>query len=141
MRRSVTWPSGEIWFSTEDCVQLGDSSLLLDGDVLSDRGRVVFGNLELLRRFSPLEDAANFGLDGLVIATDAAEPAPGPPQLSVRLEAGEVVLSWTGPGRFSQVERATTLGGVSEPVTPVTVEHEVRRPVSVGAEFFQVRQW
>ena len=59
------WPHGEIWFSIE--VDFVDARLgpVGHGDLLSDRGRIVARNLELLRPFGPIEDVADFGLDGL----------------------------------------------------------------------------
>jgi hypothetical protein len=61
------WPSGEIWFSTE--VSFTDSRLgpVGKGDLLSDTGRVVARNRELLEIFSPIEDLADFGLDALQV--------------------------------------------------------------------------
>ena len=61
------WPHGEIWFSTE--VGFADERLgfIGHGDLLSSTGRVVARNLELLRLFAPIEDLADFGLDGLEI--------------------------------------------------------------------------
>jgi len=59
------WPHGEVWFSTErDFVdrRLGPVG---HGDLLSDRGRIVMRNRDLLRAFGPLEDLADFGLDAL----------------------------------------------------------------------------
>jgi hypothetical protein len=59
------WPHGEVWFSTE--VEFADQHLgsIGHGDLLSDTGRVVARNLELLGPFRPVEDLADFGLDGL----------------------------------------------------------------------------
>ncbi|HUW20877.1 MAG TPA: hypothetical protein VMW16_16375 [Sedimentisphaerales bacterium] len=61
------WPHGEVWFSTE--VDFVDARLgpVGHGDLLSDRGRIVARNRDLLRLFAPVEDLADFGLDGLHI--------------------------------------------------------------------------
>lgn len=59
------WPHGEAWFSTE--VSFTDKTLgpVGEGDLLSDTGRIVYRNRELVARFSPLEDLADFGLDAV----------------------------------------------------------------------------
>lgn len=59
------WPTGEIWFSTEEpfhSLTLGDIG---DGDLLSVTGRIIARNPEILARFEPLEDLDNFGLDAV----------------------------------------------------------------------------
>ncbi|MCK4873998.1 MAG: hypothetical protein KAS72_14850 [Phycisphaerales bacterium] len=58
-------PHGEIWFSVEDSFDDAMLGYIYDGDLLSDRGYIVRGNLQLLHVCSPLEDLANFGLDAL----------------------------------------------------------------------------
>ncbi|MBI4584834.1 MAG: hypothetical protein HY717_12535 [Planctomycetes bacterium] len=59
------WPHGEVWFSTEASFEDGRLGHIGHGDVLSDNGRVVIRNLDLLGPFGPLEDLADFGLDAL----------------------------------------------------------------------------
>lgn len=61
------WPSGEVWFSITTSftdLRLGHIGY---GDLLSDTGRVVIRNLDLLGPFAPVEDLADFGLDALTI--------------------------------------------------------------------------
>jgi len=61
------WPSGEVWFSITTSftdLQVGHVGC---GDLLSDTGRVVIRNLDLLGPFAPVEDLADFGLDALAI--------------------------------------------------------------------------
>jgi hypothetical protein len=65
------WHHGEVWFSTETSFVDKRWGHVGHGDLLSDTGRVVARNLELLSRFAPLEDLADFGLDGLWI-----DPSP-----------------------------------------------------------------
>ena len=65
------WPSGEIWFSTEEGFQDGALGPIAAGDLLSDQGYVVYRNLELLGPFAPIEDLADFGLDALFLVSDA----------------------------------------------------------------------
>ena len=74
------WPSGEIWFSTEEGFQDSYLGAVLPGDLLSDQGYRVFGNRELVAAFAPVETNADFGLDALFVVTDFAPPAP-PPRL------------------------------------------------------------
>src|SRR4030095_14406029 len=74
------WPSGEIWFSTEDGFSGADLELYRPCDLLSDHGYVVFRNLELVGAFAPMEDLADFGLDGLFIVTDVT-PSASPPTI------------------------------------------------------------
>ena len=69
---AFVWPNGEVWFSVG--VDFTDKQLgtIRKGDLLSDRGRIVMTNLDLLRLFGPIEDMTDFGLDALEIT----EPRP-----------------------------------------------------------------
>ncbi|MHC4110452.1 MAG: hypothetical protein ACYSUY_05210 [Planctomycetota bacterium] len=64
---AYVWPHGEVWFSIE--VDFADLHLgtIGHGDLLSDRGRVIARNQELVESFGPIEDLADFGLDGLQV--------------------------------------------------------------------------
>lgn len=59
------WPTGQIWFSVEETFWDLNHGWVSDGDLLSTEGWVIYRNLELVRRFEPIEDVANFGLDAL----------------------------------------------------------------------------
>jgi hypothetical protein len=61
------WPHGEIWFSTEIGFNDARFGHIGHGDLLSNYGMVVARNRDLLCRFEPLEDLADFGLDSLQI--------------------------------------------------------------------------
>jgi len=135
------WPSGEIWFSTEDSFVLKDGSIIGDGDLLSDRGEVVWRNRELLGRFSPLEDLADFGLDALVVVTDAVVSTGEPPRVAVRWTPSGLRLDWSGTGRFFQTEVASGLPDVFEPRGPIRWEHQVELPVDRPAGLFRIREW
>lgn len=63
----VFLPLREIWFSTEEGFRDANLGWISDGDLLSTSGRVVARNLELVRAFGPIEDAANFGLDAIEV--------------------------------------------------------------------------
>jgi hypothetical protein len=135
------WPSGEIWFSTEDSFVLKDGSIIGNGDLLSDRGEVAWRNLELLRRFSPLEDLADFGLDALVVVTDAVVSAGEPPWLATRGTASGLRLDWSGGGRFFQVEVTSGLPGAFVPCGPIRWERQVEVPVDGPVGLFRIREW
>jgi hypothetical protein len=59
------WPHGEIWFSTEVDFRDARWGLVRHGDLLSNMGRVVVRNHDLMAPFEPLEDLADFGLDAM----------------------------------------------------------------------------
>jgi len=59
------WPYAHIWFSTEDGFQDYRFGGISDGDLLSTDGWVIYRNRDLVRRFEPVEDLDNFGLDAL----------------------------------------------------------------------------
>jgi hypothetical protein len=101
------WPSGEIWFSTEEGFQDEALNTVTAGDLLSDQGAIVYRNLELLGTFAPLEDLADFGLDALFVVSDATPPALPPTISAITIErgAGSVSVQWDGPGRVFQLER------------------------------------
>jgi hypothetical protein len=62
------WPNGEVWFSTEVGFRDERWGAVSDGDLLSDVGRVVMRNRDLMAPFEPLEDVDNFGLDAVWVA-------------------------------------------------------------------------
>ena len=77
------WPSGEIWFSTEQGFNDQQLGQITSGDLLSDQGRIIFRIRELMFAFAPLEDLANFGLDALYLVTDVTAAAPPPTIVSL----------------------------------------------------------
>jgi hypothetical protein len=140
------WPSGEIWFSTEEGFDDTQFGQILAGDVLSDQGFVVFHNLEMVSAFAPMEDVAEFGLDALYIVTDTIPPAPAPKIISVigPGPSGDILLNWTGNGRVFQLEKAITPTGRFAPISPVMVDlnwldSSAVRSYSNG--FYRLRQW
>jgi hypothetical protein len=138
------WPSGEVWFSVEEGFQDGALGYVADGDLLSDQGYVVMRNLDLVRAFQPLEDLANFGLEGLLVISDAP-PAAGPPKLNQpkRTPAG-LELTWQGPGRVFQVEATGRLDDPFVPVSPVLPAAAWTVPWGqpvAGGEFYRLLSW
>lgn len=138
------WPSGEVWFSTEEGFYGQHFEFYAPGDLLSDQGYVVLRNLELLGSFAPLEDLGDFGLDALFIVSDASPPfaAPRFSRINRRAATGVVELEWSGEGRVFQVQRASDLAvpfmQLSE-IVPDLFFHDTNA-VEVQS-FYQLRQW
>jgi len=140
------WPSGEIWFSTEQGFPDAQLGVITDGDLLSDQGYVVFRNLELVGAFSPLEDLANFGLHDVYLVTDVTAPAPAPNLLTLQvdLQSQQFTLRWEGKGRAFQLEKAADIAGPFAPIGPVDVRSQFTGETGLGGSaqaFFRVRQW
>lgn len=140
------WPSGEVWFSLDEGFRdevLGD---LRPGDLLSDRGELLYRNLELLREFQPLEDLADFGLDALFIVSDATA-SPAPPRclaLQVLTEANDLVVEFDGPGRVFQLEKATHILGPWLSFGPLGLELEFTDSGALtnsAQAFYRLLQW
>jgi hypothetical protein len=126
------WPHGEIWFSTESGFESAVAGSIQAGDLLSDQGFVVYRNLELLCAFAPIEDLADFGLDGLFVVSDATVPAE-PPRLT-RFEtnkAGDVLLAWTGGGRVFQVQRAENVDAPFANISQIQPDTSFRDPAAL----------
>jgi hypothetical protein len=135
------WSSGEVWFSVADGFIDSSERTITDGDLLSDQGYVVMRNLDLLAKFQPLEDLAQFGLDSLLVVSDA-EANPTPPVL---LSAGPLSdgsafhLKWRTPGSAVQVEFSLSVPGPYLPLSPILTGTECSLPITEG--FFRLRQW
>jgi len=140
------WPSGEIWFSTEEGFTDTQLGPIQPGDLLSDQGFVVFLNLELTSAFAPVEDLSDFGLDALYIVTDAILPAPAPRIRSIKLLSPSVDISvgWDGLGRVFQVEKAMRVTGPFLPTSSIVPDLSW---IDFGASqtdaegFYRLRQW
>jgi hypothetical protein len=136
------WPSGEVWFSTEEGFNDKVLGPITDGDLLSDQGYVVFPNLELVQWFQPQDKLTNYGLRSLFVITDA-RPALPAPTLTVQLASTNLVsLSWTGKGRCFQVEAASAANGPFATVgmgISMTNTSTFGRMLSPG--FYRLRQW
>jgi hypothetical protein len=59
--------NNEVWFSVDRSFYDARLGMVGNGDILSDNGRIVFKNRDLVAEFNPLEDLDDFGLDGLSI--------------------------------------------------------------------------
>ena len=140
------WPSGEIWFSTEEGFQDQEHGPVMAGDLLSDQGLVVFRNLELMSAFAPQEDLADFGLDGLFVISDVSASASPPrfTQIRRRLPGETISLEWIGSGRVFQVEKASGLSGDYLPISPLVSDTTFEDMGATGLSptgFYRLRQW
>lgn len=139
------WGSGEVWFATEKGFESALGPILA-GDLISNRGYVVVRNLDLVSKFQPLEDVANFGLDALFIIGSPWE-SPSPATLGMpmpSLSPPGVLLRWEMPGRVSQVESAATVGGPYQPLSTIIPDTQwLDRDASPtgGNRFYRVRSW
>jgi hypothetical protein len=139
------WPSGEIWFSTEQGFTDTAMQNYGAGDLLSDQGYVVFRNLELVSAFAPLEDLSDFGLDALFIVTDLTSGAAAPTFTNIvaNSKTGTVGLEWTGQGRVWQVLGSTTLPGNFAPRSAIIPDMMFQDTFSLSnnAVFYLLQQW
>lgn len=134
------WPHGEVWFSVAEGFASANLGFVQAGDLLSSGGWRVFGNLELLEQFAPLEDLADFGLTSVRAITDATPPPP-PAWLRTPAVAADVDLSWAGPGRVHQVEHSPGLGQPFVPVTPILPFTNAVRPAAGPHGWYRLRSW
>ncbi len=121
------WPSGEVWFSLEEGFEDGLLGRIQHGDLISDRGELVYRNLDLLRQFQPLEDLADFGLDGVYVVSDALAPSTSTAvcvEVRPDLDSGDVLLRWQTKNRVRQLQKATSVRGPWLPVGPITTAVE-----------------
>lgn len=139
------WPSGEMWFSTS--LDFSDSELgaVSQGDLLSDAGYIVYRNRDLVESLRPVDDTNDFGLDAVLVISDAAT-ADGATQLSASLDAtnGSILFTWAGGGRVFQLERALEAAGPWQAVTPIIASTRWDDLGAVKAyerAFYRLRQW
>jgi hypothetical protein len=140
------WPSGEIWFSTEQGFVSQILGPISNGDLLSDQGKIIFRNLELTRAFAPIEDLANFGLDALFIVTDVAAVAAPPRFLGITPDtrSGDIALQWDGPGKVFQLENAADVSGPYRSVTPIIPDTHFTAAGTLtnsAKALYRIRQW
>ena len=137
------WPGGEIWFSTKEGFQDLQFGPVGAGDLLSDRGLVVFRNRDLVGAFQPAEDLDDFGTDALFIVTDLLAGSPPGRILRATAETMEAHLEWDGTGRVFQVERGEPPCGPFDSASTILPEMQWTDPDSaaVPAAIYRVRQW
>ncbi|HNQ90765.1 MAG TPA: hypothetical protein PKM73_19290 [Verrucomicrobiota bacterium] len=143
------WPGGEIWFSVEEGFTDDVLGPIQPGDLLSDQGRIIGRNRDLLSAFAPLEELADFGLDAMFVVHDAVGTVAGaPPPRCVASgfspATGRLTLTWEGTGRLYQVEKAGTILGPWLPISPILTEPPVVDPDAITSSpqgFYRLRQW
>ena len=139
------WPSGEIWFSTEDGFQDKTLGPISGGDLLSDQGYIVYRNSELLEAFAPTNASPDIGLDALYVVTDATAAASAPHlDIAVKPANRNVVLTWQGPGRVFQVERADDVTGPFQPLSAILTDlffDDPRAFTNRAQSYYRLRQW
>lgn len=138
------WQTGEIWFSTASGFTSRTLGSIMAGDLLSDKGYIVFRNLELMSKFQPLEDLADFGLDGLFIVTDLTAITVPPRIVFSKFRDGVLTLKWQGQGRIYRVERANDVLGPFMPVMTTTstqFEETIDTALFPQKMFYRIRQW
>lgn len=138
------WPSGEIWFSVEEGFQDAVLGHVMDGDLISDQGYVVARNLDLVAPFQPLEDLANFGLQGLWVVSDVVAPKTGPQLGRPVPTAAGLELTWSGPGRAYLVEQAAGLQEPFGPISPIVLGPRWTVPASQlppARAVYRLRAW
>lgn len=134
------WPHGEAWFSVRKGFHSAVAGTVWPGDVLSTGGWVVYRNLELLEGFGPLEDLADFGLEGLFVLTDLAAASDAGWVAGSLVEHG-MLVEGIGRARAWQLEWAPDLGGRFERVGSPTPWARWIRPTDGRAGFYRVRSW
>ena len=138
------WSSGEVWFSLEESFEDQALGHLSDGDLLSDAGYVVLRNRDLIGRFQPLEDLANFGLRGLFIVANG-DPGVVPATLAlIRNPPSELTLHWKGPGRVFQLEATDRLDVPFTPASHLAPSTSWTIGPTLPGEaprYFRVRSW
>jgi len=140
------WPSGEIWFATQNGFTSTNGQTYLGGDLLSDQGYVVYRNLDLLGPFAPVEDLFNFGLDALFVVTDvtASPPSGKLTSITVDQQTGGVTVQFNGAGKVWQLERAASASGPWTPASAIGTDLSLADNgvwTNLPQGFYRVRQW
>lgn len=146
LRGFFVWPSGEIWFATEDGFYGSHFEVYGRGDLLSDQGYVVSRNLDLLSAFQPLEDLADFGLDALHVFTDFGSPPKSAVMsgFSVNRVTGTLTFQWPNTNGFYQLETATNVVGPWWPFSAISGDstgQEAGALTNHPQAFYRLRQW
>jgi hypothetical protein len=135
------WPNGEIWFSTENGFTNNAAIAISAGDIISDQGYVAYRNEALLNPFAPAEQDMDFGLDALVIISDAAASKAATQFLDIVVTDTGVDLRWESTARLFQLERASAVEGPYAPVTEIMMERAAHDATGGQAAFYRLRQW
>ena len=144
------WPNPiqETWFFTRQGFYDANSNYFAAGDLLSDRGYVVYRASELLAEFAPLDPTAAVPMDGLFVVTDStANTSSGETKINQPVSTGgpsaNVVLSWSSDKRVFQVEKSASAAGPFAPVGEIRTD---RTFTDTGAlknaqGYYRLRTW
>jgi len=144
------WPTGEIWFSTSESFVGANSISYSPGDLLSDRGYVVYRNAELLAGFGSATDPPDPGLDSLYVISDLTLPSPGAGHAQLDSPAltnqppQSLRLSWKGAGKYYQLEVSGEDLQSFNPASPVTLDLSYTLPGALTngvLQFYRLREW
>jgi hypothetical protein len=135
------WPNGEIWFSTENDFTSSSGIAISAGDIISDQGYIAFRNSALTSPFNPTDSVSDFGLDALVVISDAAA-STAPTQIAeiTPVDSG-FDLRWQSDARLFQVERATAVEGPYIPFTGFIFDMNAHDSGVGSSSFYRIRQW
>jgi hypothetical protein len=139
-------PTGEIWFSVEQGFTDNQLGPIEPGDVLSDQGRRIFSNRQLVECFGPLDPSVDYGLDALFVVTALRPPQLPPRFLSLwcNRSTDHVCMDWDGDGAVFQVEGAASMSGPWAPCSPLVPDLSFEDAQSVNSRtcfFYRLRQW
>jgi hypothetical protein len=141
-------PFQETWFFTRKGFSDVNSNFFAPGDLLSDRGYVVFRASELLTKFYPLDPTADVPMDGLFVVTDStSNTAAGESMLSQPVSTNDpsasVRLDWTSSKRVYQVEKAESAGGPFLPVSQIGTDHTYidNGALTNSQGYYRLRTW
>lgn len=135
------WPNGEIWFSTENGFTNNAAVGVSEGDIISDQGYVAFRNDAVVSAFEPADRSVDFGLDALVMISDAAASKATTQILEVNVTDAGVDLRWDSTARVFQVDRANKVEGPYSPITDLIIERSFHDSAFGAAAFYRIRQW
>jgi hypothetical protein len=151
LKAAYVWPSGEIWFSTEDGFSGGsNSNYYSPGDLLSNQGYVVYHNNELLSAWNGADATNDFGLDALFVVSDVTPPAPSAgqtrlaPPLLIKNPPASLSLQWGRGGRVFQVEKGVNPAGPYLAISPIMTDGsflEDGGQTNTVQGFYRIHQW
>jgi hypothetical protein len=147
---AFVWPNPiqETWFFVQKGFYDSSSNYFAAGDLLSDRGYVVYRWSELLAEFAPLETTAGLPMDGLFVVAENRSTASTTNSrlsalVSTNLPSSSLVLSWSSNGRVFQVEKSDSAAGPFVPASPITTDTQFTDSGTLtnSSGFYRLRSW
>ncbi len=134
------WPGSEVWFSTSKDFVSPSLGPISRGDILSDRGYIVFSAALLQANAG---NSSTNGLSGFFIVTDTSIAPELPAFDFVKAHSFGIDLKWTGMGRVFRVEQASAVTGSFNPVSALLPDAAFTVPINEDFDsgFFRLRQW